>query len=126
MEAVTQRFIAPPTPAPIAEKKYVYPWEHTELMILCRRIYDLAIKTGYTGTLDEFRHNFGTYLKENKIIITPDNIEEYVGQYEVIPLPLVEQILQTTNKVLTEDVVVAPIPYATVSNLAGGYTAIIG
>lgn len=125
MEAITNRFITPPTPV-AAEQKSVYPWEHTELMILCQRIYNLAAKTGYTGTLEEFKQNFGTYLKENKIIITPDNIEEYVGQYEVIPLPLVEQILQTTNKVLVEDVVVAPIPYATVSNLAGGYTAIIG
>lgn len=125
MEAITQRFITPPAPV-AAEKSYIYPWEHTELMVLCKRIYDLAIKTGYTGTLDEFKENFGTYLKNNKIIITPEDIDAYVGQYEVIPLPLVEQILQTTNKVLTEDIVVSPIPYATVSNLAGGYTAIIG
>lgn len=125
MEAITSRFITPPAPV-AAQQKYVYPWEYTELTVLCQRLYQFAANTGYTGTLEEFKNNFGTYLANNNIIITPDNVEAYVGQYEVIPLPLVEQILQTTNKVLIEDVVVAPIPYATVSNLAGGYTAIIG
>lgn len=125
MEAITKRFITPPTPTPVVEKKYVYPWEHTELMILCTRLYDFASKTGYMGTLEDFKKGFGAYLEANQII-TKDDFEKYVGSYEVIPLPLMEQILQTADKVLTDDIVVAPIPYATVSNLAGGYTAIIG
>lgn len=124
MEAITNRFITPPTPI-AAEQKSVYPWEHTELAVLCQRLYQFAADTGYTGTLEEFKRGFGAYLEANQIITT-DDFEKYVGSYEVIPLPVMEQILQTANKVLTDDIVIAPIPYATVSNLAGGYTAIIG
>lgn len=125
MEAVKKRFITPPAPIPIIEKKSIYPWEHTELLILCKRIYEIAVKTGYIGTLEEFKTELGAYLDENTSLL-PDDLEKYSGLYEIIPLPLMEQILQTANKVLTENVVVAPIPYATTSNSAGGYTAIIG
>ena len=104
--AITQRFVVPPTPTTVAEKPYIYPWEHTELMVLCRRIYELAVSTGYTETLDEFKKSFGKYLQNNNIIITPDNIETYVGQYEVIPLPLVEQILNTEYKLLEDNIII--------------------
>ena len=124
MEAITQRFITPPTPA-AAKAKYIYPWEHTELMILCKRLYEFASQTGYVGTLEEFKVGFGAYLEANQIITTED-FEKYTGQYEVIPLPLMQQILQTADKVLTDNITVAPIPYATTSNDAGGYTVVIG
>lgn len=124
MQAVTQQFIIPPTPT-AATSTYVYPWEGTEISVLCQRMYILAAKTGYTGTLDDFKAKFGAYLEANNII-SQEDFNKYVGQYEVTPLPLMEQVLQTTNKILTDNIVVAPIPYATTSNLAGGYTAIIG
>lgn len=124
--AITERFIVPPAPTAIAEKPYIYPWEHTELMVLCKRIYELAVKTGYTDTLEEFKKSFGKYLQNNNIIITPDNIETYVGQYEVIPLPLVEQILNTEYKLLEDNIIIQPIPYHQVDNHAGGRTVTIG
>ena len=124
MEAITKRFITPPAPV-AAEKRYIYPWEHTELMVLCKRLYEFAAKTGYVGTLDEFKVGFGAYLEANQIITT-DDFEKYTGSYEVIPLPVMQQILQTANKVLTDNITVAPIPYATTSNTAGGYTVVIG
>ena len=124
MEAITARFIIPPTPV-AAEKRCIYPWEHTELMVLCKRLYEFAVQTGYVGTLDEFKVGFGAYLEANQII-TADDFEKYTGQYEIIPLPLMQQILQTTNKVLTDDITIAPIPYAVVSNTAGGKTVTIG
>ena len=116
MEAITQRFITPPIPVS-PETKCIYPWEHTELMVLCRKLYEFAAQTGYTGTLDEFKRGFGAYLEANQIITT-DDFERYTGQYEVIPLPLMQQILQTTNKVLEDDITIAPIPYAETSNTA--------
>lgn len=122
MDVITSKFMLPPSPVP-TEKKYVYPWENTELAVLCQRLYILAAKTGYTGTLEEFKSCFGAYLETNEI--TPGDFP-YEGQYEVTPLPLVEQILQTKNKTLARNIVVEPIPYAETSNLAGGYTAIIG
>jgi len=77
MEAITKRFITPPTPI-AAEKPYIYPWEHTELMVLCKRLYEFAAKTGYNGTLEEFKTHFGAYLENNEII-SIDDFEVYKG-----------------------------------------------
>ena len=122
--AITNCFIVPPTPV-AAEKKCVYPWEHTELMVLCSRLYELAVQTGYTGTLSEFKVGFGAYLEANQII-TKEDFEKYAGQYDITPLPLVEQILNTKNKILENNIVIQPIPYHQVDNDAGGRTITIG
>ena len=122
MDAITKKFILPPMPV-AAKKKHIYPWEETELMVLCQRLFLFAAKTGYTGTLEESK--FGSFL-ENNNIIDGDDFEIYYGQYDVIPMPLVEQILQTKGKICTDDISIASIPYATTTNVAGGYTAIIG
>lgn len=50
--------------------------------------------------------------------------EEYEGSYEVTP-KLEEQILQTAEKVMTNDLKIKEIPYAEVTNPAGGTTVII-
>lgn len=112
----------PPEPHNIAVQ-HVYPWEHTNLFNLCQELYMLAAKTGYKGTFEEFRNFFGSYLESGDSIIDYD---EYQGQYNVTPLPTVEQILRTRNKVLKQDVVIDPIPYYEVSNDAGGITVSIG
>lgn len=125
MEAITKRFITPPVPAQVIEKKHVYPWEHTELVILCQRLYTLAANTGFEGTLEEFKERFGVYL-QNHNIFTSEDFDKYNGQYEVTPLPLVEQILQTRNTVLENDIVIQPIPFHEVDNAAGGRTITIG
>lgn len=49
----------------------------------------------------------------------------YQGAYEVDPRK-VEQVLETKNKSMKEDVIVHPIFYAETSNLGGGLTAVIG
>ena len=43
----------------------------------------------------------------------------YEGPYLVTPKPYIEQILETANKHLTEDVRVLEIPYYETSNLTG-------
>ena len=50
----------------------------------------------------------------------------YTGRYQVTPLAYLDQILRTKDKVMEQDVTVEKIPYQTTSNVAGGYTAIIG
>ena len=122
--AITNQFVVPPTPM-ATEVKHVYPWEHTDLMILCSRLYEFAASTGYTGTLSEFKVGFGAYLEANQII-TKEDFERYTGQYDVIPLPLVQQILNTKDTVLEDNIIIEPIPFQTVTNLAGGYTVNIG
>ena len=97
--------------------------KYTNIYNLCQQLFELAAHTGYTGTFDEFKQHFGEYLESSDIIIDYD---EYTGQYQVTPLPNVEQILRTKNKVLKQDVIIEQIPYYETTNLAGGYTAIIG
>lgn len=52
--------------------------------------------------------------------------ETYAGPYTVISEADTMQILPTQNKMMTENVLVLPIPYNEVSNKAGGLTATIG
>lgn len=51
--------------------------------------------------------------------------EEYKGSYNVIP-NWNEQVLETKNKVLKDNVTVDEIPKYKTENLGGGYTVIIG
>lgn len=123
MDAITKQFVIPVTPSVEPRLPVVYPWEQTNLFNLCQQLYELAAQTGYKGTFEEFRKFFGEYLESGDSIIDYD---EYQGEYIVTPLPSVEAILRTRNKVLKHDIVINPIPYAEVSNNAGGVTCIIG
>lgn len=51
--------------------------------------------------------------------------ETYKGSYEVIPTDGF-QLLPTSDRVLTDDIIVHPIPYSEVSNEQGGLTVTIG
>ena len=124
MSSITQRFVVPPTPA-AAQVSYVHPWENIDFFVMCERLYTLARQTGFTGTFDDFKKGFGAYLEANNII-TKEDFETYMGQYEVTPLPLLEQILQTKDKVLEENIIIQPIPYHQTTNMSGGYTITIG
>ena len=49
----------------------------------------------------------------------------YTGSYEVTPR-VSEQIMPTRMRTLSDDMTVHAIPYTRTTNIAGGYTAIIG
>ena len=51
--------------------------------------------------------------------------EYYQGAYEVTPRPFASTVLQTQNKVMTDNVTVLEIPYYETSNIHGK-TVIIG
>lgn len=123
MEAITKQFVVPVMPVQPSQNKMIYPWERTNLFTLCQELYALASKTGYLGTFEEFKAHFGEYLESDESIIDYD---AYTGQYAVTPLPNLEQILRTSNKILKHDIVIQPIPYYETTNNAGGYTVIIG
>lgn len=55
-----------------------------------------------------------------------DHHEEYTGEYTVIPILDDEQVLETNNKVMTDNVTVKPIPVVQTTNPYGGYTIVIG
>ena len=123
MDAITKRFVIPIQPKATTKMPVVYPWENTNFYYLCIQLYDLARNSGYTETFEEFKAHFGAYLESGDTIIRTD---EYTGQYTVTPLPNLEQILRTDNKVMRHDVTVEPIPFFKTSNDAGGYTVTIG
>lgn len=58
-------------------------------------------------------------------IITRPIAEYYTGAYEVVP-KIREQVLETKEKILKENVTVKSIPYAEVTNIANGLTVTIG
>lgn len=124
MKTITNQFVLPvPPQPPKSQMPIIYPWETTNLYNLCMQLYELARKTGYTSSFEEFKACFGAYLEASKELI---DVDEYTGQYNITPLPDVEQILRTNKTVLRDDVVIQPIPYYETSNEAGGYTVIIG
>jgi len=45
---------------PYIESNYMY------LSPLSHQIYDFAQKSGYNGSYDDFKNNFGSYLSTNK------------------------------------------------------------
>lgn len=49
----------------------------------------------------------------------------YSGDYKVVPKAFNGQTLQTTNKVLREDVIITEVPYYETSNASNGTTAYI-
>lgn len=53
------------------------------------------------------------------------SIKKYTGDYEVTPTPS-EQILETKDKRMLDDVTVRAIPYFEVQNQTGGKTVYIG
>lgn len=46
----------------------------------------------------------------------------YEGEYVITPKPFVEQVLETKNHSMTDDVTVLEIPYSVVTNPEGGKT----
>lgn len=55
---------------------------------------------------------------------TDSSIERYDGAYEVTPSKD-EELLETKNKKLIDNVTVHAVPYSEVSNESGGYTVTI-
>lgn len=55
----------------------------------------------------------------------PGDIEAYTGEYDIDP-DFTKRILETRNKLMADNVVVAPIEVQRVSNAAGGRTVYIG
>ena len=79
---------------------------------------DSALKVQFAQTECTFRADFGEVI----FIKTDDT---YVGDYDVIPR-VYQQILETKDKLMLDDVTVEEIPIQTVINLSNGFTATIG
>ena len=53
------------------------------------------------------------------------DVPAYTGEYIVIPKADTQQILETQNKLMLDDVTVTEVPYFETSNVAGGLTVYI-
>ena len=101
---------------PNAHLPRIYPWDEYDQVMIINWLYLQARKTGYLGSLEDFKLRYGEYA----------NVQAYPGPYTVVPLSSVDQILSTKNTILEDNIVIEKIPYAETSNEAGGYTVIIG
>ena len=81
-------------------------------------------KTSTSGLVDTYTIYF-TDGTEFNYDITNGVVYYYNGPYEVTP-SINSQSLSTMNLVMRDNVNINQIPYQEVSNLSGGYTAIIG
>ena len=79
---------------------------------------DSYIPTRFIQTECTFRTNFGEVF-----LVKSDDV--YDGDYNVIPR-VYQQVLDTKDKVMIDDVTVEIIPLARVINLSNGYTVTIG
>ena len=81
----------------------------------------LSPVAGLTGTLSP-PHGLTGSLTIPRVL----DAEYYTGEYEVTPQARSDVVLDTSGKMMTDDVTVFEIPYYETTNPAGGYTAIIG
>ena len=71
----------------------------------------------FSSSDESFNPGYGSMT-----VLEPDH---YEGEYEVVP-KVERQILETEQKLMTEDLLIHGIPFYEVSNDAGGTTVYIG
>lgn len=77
---------------------------------------------------DYFNVEFGTIIEDiggGGGGTTPPSVTPYGGPYTVIPKAEDDQVLQTKDFLMIDNVTVKEIPFAATSNVAGGQTASI-
>lgn len=79
---------------------------------------DSALDIRFIQTECTFHTDFGEV-----VLVKSDDV--YDGDYNVIPR-VYQQVLETKDKVMNDDVTVEVIPLAAVINLSNGYTVTIG
>ena len=99
----------PPDPQHAVLKR-IYPWDEYDITLVMSWLYAQAKKTGFTGTFEDFKLRYGAYVEATDPQDIHDLIENYTGAYHITPLISIEQVLQTKNKVLNENIIIDPIP----------------
>lgn len=99
----------PPDPTNAVLKR-IYPWDQYDITLVMNWLYTQARKTGFTGTLEDFKQRYGAYIEATDPQDIYDLIDNYTGTYHVTPLLSIEQVLQTKNRILNENIIIDPIP----------------
>lgn len=73
-------------------------------------LYNQAQRTGFNGTFEDFDQRYGVIVDSTDPQDVYELIDNYTGKYNITPLEGIEQRLNTKNKILNKDIVIAPIP----------------
>ena len=114
----------PPDPQHAVLKR-IYPWDEYDITLVMTWLYTQAKKTGFVGTFDDFKLRYGKFIEATDPQDIQDLIENYSGTYHITPLMSIEQVLQTKNKVLNQNIIIDPIPEDVVvskKSYKGSYT----
>lgn len=106
---MTIHYNLPPDPQHAILKR-IYPWDEYDINLVMQWLFAQAKKTGFTGSIDDFKLRYGAYVEATDPQEIHDLIENYTGTYHITPLVSIEQILKTKNKVLNQDIIIDPIP----------------
>lgn len=88
----------------------------------------ISVEGRLTGVISSNGNLVGTIHSDGNLYGTlsvPEDYVDYIGSYDVIP-KVTEQIVNTHDRHMTDDLTVKAIPYAEVTNQANGMTATIG
>lgn len=99
----------PPNPQHAVLKR-IYPWDEYDVTLVMTWLFAQAQKTGFSGTFEDFKQRYGAYVEAADPQDIHDLIENYQGTYHITPLVSIEQVLQTKNKVLNQNIIIDPIP----------------
>ena len=103
----------PPDPEHAVLRR-IYPWDEYDKNLILAWLYIQATNTGFIGSFEDFKLRYGIY-----------NLEKYMGATNIIPKPYLEIILNTKDTIVTDDIIIQPIPYREEAN-EFGTTVIIG
>lgn len=106
---------APPDPTN-ATLKRIYPWDEYNITLVITWLYEQARRTGFTGTIEDFKQRYGAFVEATAPEDIYDIIDNYTGTYHITPLLSIEQVLQTKNKILNQNIIIDPIPENLVVN----------
>ena len=106
---MTINYNLPPDPQHAVLKR-IYPWDEYDITLVMSWLYAQAQKTGFTGTFEDFKQRYGTYIEATDPKTIYDLIDNYTGTYHIKPLVGIQQVLQTKNRILNQDIIVEAIP----------------
>ena len=96
-------------PDPQVTLKRVYPWDEYNKTLVMQWLYAQAQATGFTGTFEDFKSRYGASIEAQDPADIYTLIENYKGTYHIKPLVGIEQILQTKNKVLNQNIIIESV-----------------
>lgn len=107
------------------ESKYmlVKSYMHLKVKLLFDPPLSSAVLECYKTQISEYEWRLNVAAENDDT--APDEPEHYSGSYEVTPKAHQTQTLDTSGKVLSEDLVIHEVPYYQTSNASGGVTSYI-